>query len=149
MEIGAFIGKFDDFRGIAGFHQFRRLQWKMGLVFLLPNSTYKWAMYIRSRVDLKVPPFQRLRWPESKVFQGWLLEIRAFVGKLDDFRVIYITVGREKISGSPPFQRLRWPETRKIQDFSRMNAENRSIHRRIRWFSSIYGSPLHQFRRLQ
>ena len=43
--------------------------------------------------------------------------------------------------GVPPFQWLQWQETRKIQGFQGWLLEKLSIHRRIRLFSWICGSP--------
>ena len=58
------------------------------LVFCYQILLIKCAIYIRQRVDLGVPPFQRLRWQETRKIHGFLklLKDGAFTGKLHDFR---------------------------------------------------------------
>ena len=60
---------------------------KLGLGFLLPNSTYKICPLGRGWIS-GFPPFHSIGQKDgkSRLFQGWLPEIGAFAGKFDDFR---------------------------------------------------------------
>ena len=66
LEKGALTCKFYDFRGFAGFHQFRRLQRNWGLIFCYASDGQKRG--------------------KSNVFKGWLLEKDTFTCKFDDIR---------------------------------------------------------------
>ena len=54
LEQGAFTGKFDDVDMRVSIN-FGVSNGKVGLDFLLPNSTYQICIYIRPRMDLGVP----------------------------------------------------------------------------------------------
>ena len=81
LEKEVFSGKFNDFRGFAGLHQYAFPIGKLGLEFLLPNSfchLHSAAGGSRYFNDSDGP-----KQGNPKVFQGWLLEKSAFAGKFD------------------------------------------------------------------
>ena len=100
LETGAFT--YDDFRGFAGLHQFQRLQRKIGLDFLLPNSAYKMCHlhYIDRGWISGFPRFQQLRWPETRKIQffkdGCWKDEHSPANSM-----IFVDVGSPPISASP------------------------------------------------